>query len=177
VAVSESEVRGDVSEAYSHRERARAINLSALIGWIVAIAPYLVHPGGILGALAWLPWLAVVGLPIAFAVTWLFAGPVLWRVMQHPVSWVSAVKWGAVISLGMAAGGLAFSRFQGWRASQDPNFDFQLGGGDYIREVDGVLTPYGWQMELLGSLQFILTGIAVALIVRWIMGSGRRVAR
>lgn len=160
------------SAPYTRRDRIRAINWSALIGWGYFAATYLISTGNIGG----LPFFALWGLPIVFAITWLIAGPILWWLIRGPISWFAAACWGAAISGLMALLGLGWSRFQGWQASHNPNFHYTIGGGDFVQDVDGVFTPYGWWVAVQGSLQFVLLGIAVALIVRAIIGAGEKTA-
>ena len=70
----------------------------------------------------------------------------------------------------MAAAGFAFGHWMRSRASENPNFSYQSGGGDHVGDVDGILTPYGQWTELQGAIRFVLIGIAIAMVVRMIVG-------
>ena len=121
--------------AYSRRQFRRAVNGAAVLGWLAVCAPLLWHRPELIVLVA------LIGLPIAFSACWLIGAPILRGVMRHPVSWLAAVGWGAVISGAMAAVAVAFGRLQGWLQSRNPMSWSQIGGGDYIQSIDGVLTP------------------------------------
>ena len=157
------------ARAYSGRQFVFAVCLSALLGWLYFVLPLWVQQGPMR-----LPIAALVGIPIALVVCWVFAAPFLWLLMARPIGWRRALRSGFMISTLMAIAGIVLARIQGWRAAHDDNSYFQLGGGDYVREVDGVLTPYGWLMTAWETLLFILAGCVAALIVRAIVGGGRR---
>ncbi len=153
--------------AYTRKEHRKAVNSAALLGWFVVALPSLLHNPFAL------PWIAVFGLPVAYGACWLIGAPILRGLMKYPVSWVSAGLWGGAIAVLFAAISIAIGRYQGWRVSQNPNFQSQIGGGDFVRSVDGILTSYGWWVLTQNTLQFVLAGIAIALIVRWRIGPGR----
>jgi uncharacterized membrane protein (DUF485 family) len=153
------------ARAYSGRQFVFAVCLSALLGWLYFVLPLWIQQGPMR-----LPIAALVGIPIALVVCWIFAAPFLWLLMARPVGW----RRGFMIASLMAVAGFVLARIQGWRAAHDANSYFQLGSGDYAREIDGVLTPYGWLMTAWDSLLFILAGTIAALIVRAIIGGGRR---
>lgn len=157
----------DETTAYTKEDHRRAINSAALLGWLVVAFPPLLHNPFAL------PWIAVFGLPIAYGACWLIGAPVLRRLMKRRVSWISAGVWGGAIAAFIAAISIAVDRYLGWRISQNPNFQSQIGGGDFVRSVNGILTPYGWWVLAQNTLQFVLAGIAIALIVRWRIGPGR----
>jgi hypothetical protein len=163
--------------AYRRRDFVAAIIISAVLGW-VAITAWVLMPGEapVSQKIALLPWAAVIGLPIAFVACWAVAGPILWRLMQRPISWRRAAGWGALTALAIAGVGLVIDRINGWRVSVDPNSSYQIGGGDFVQEIDGVLTPYGWLVEAQGFLGYVLIGTIVALVVRLIIGPGSKIA-
>lgn len=152
---------------YSETDRTRALILSALLGWIVVTIMQL-GQGTWAQIFGLLPFAAVIGLPIAFLVTFVIVGPILHRVMRRPVTWSRAATWGAGIAAIIAAISILLGRLNGYRISQDPTFHFWT-----AREVDGVLTPYGWKMLALDSAVFIVAGAAIGLVIRLIIGPGR----
>jgi hypothetical protein len=160
------------STPYTRRERVRAINSAAVIGWAYFAAKYLIEYGNYGG----LPFFAIYGIPVALAVTWIIAGPILLWLVRGPVSWLAAICWGAVIAGLMATIGFSIHALLRWNASANPNFHYQSGGGDFIRDVDGVLTPYGWSMQIEGAVEFTIVGTIVALVVRAIIGRGKEAA-
>ncbi|MGJ8609620.1 MAG: hypothetical protein ACSHWY_00905 [Octadecabacter sp.] len=93
--------------------------------------------------------------------------------MNRPISWARAALWGATISAIIALVSIAIGRYRGWRQSQDDTFHSQMGGGDFIRSVDGILTAYGWQQLAQNSAMFIGLGVAIALVLRALIGPGR----
>ncbi|RBW59124.1 hypothetical protein DS906_09515 [Ruegeria sp. A3M17] len=115
---------------------------------------------------------ALFGLPLAFVIAWVFVAPTLRVMMRRQTSYTRAIRWGAAIALSFVVLSIAVGRFRGWRQSLDPTFHSQIGGGDYVRSVDGILTPYGWQVLAQNSALFILMCILVALVIRFIIGPG-----
>lgn len=155
--------------AHTRRELRKAVNASAFLGWFAVAAPFLFADPFLL------PWVAGFGLPIAFAACWLVGAPILRRVMKKPVTWLSAVVWGGVIAFVIAVISIAIGRFQGWRQFKNPNSYSQIGGGDYVRSVDGILTPYGWWYVAQNTALFVLAGMGIALIVRGVIEAGRSI--
>lgn len=156
-------------QPYTWSDWALAVTLSAILGWAFVMAPLIVHGGVgilILGALF--------GLPIAFLACLCIAAPILKLLMRRPISWRRAAVWGAVISAVMKAIDVAYSRYHGWRESQDDSVFSRYGGGDYVQSIDGILTPYGWWVLAQNSVIFVLKGMMVALIIRAVIGEGRR---
>ncbi|WP_424978518.1 hypothetical protein [Leisingera sp. S232] len=156
---------------YSRKDLRRAVNCAAILGWLAIVGPALIANPFIL------PWAAVFGLPIAFATCWAIGAPILLRLMRNAISWLAAGVWGGVIASIIAAISIAIGRYQGWRQSLNPNFNSQIGGGEFVRSVDGILTPYGWWVLAQNTMQFILIGIVIALIVRWRIGQGAQANR
>lgn len=151
---------------YSRKQWAKAVNYSAVLGYLaVAGVPSVqsMNSGVIVGG-------AVLGIPFAFLCCWIFAAPVLKRLMQREISWFSAASWGAAIALLMAIVGIGIGRYRGWRQSNNPNFHAQIGGGDHVRSIDGILTPYGWLVLAQNTLIFVATGVLIALLVKWMIG-------
>ena len=153
---------------YSERDIAKPTNLAAFLGWSVFAVPTTIDWG-----LGVLPFAMVLGLPIAFGTCWLLGAPIIRRLMTRSVSWHMAALGGAIISAGMVLLSVIVGRIRGYRESLDPTSSSQLGGGDFIREVDGILTAYGWMKLGERGVMFVFLGIAIALIVRAVVGSGR----
>jgi hypothetical protein len=153
---------------YSERDVAKATNLAAFLGWSV----FTVLTSILVGPIA-LPFALVLGLPIAFGTCWILGAPIIRRLMTRSVSWDKAALGGAIISAGMVVLSVIVGRIRGYRQSIDPTSSSQLGGGDFIREVDGILTAYGWMKLGEQGVMFVFLGIAIALIVRAVVGSGR----
>lgn len=153
---------------YTPTDVNHATNLGALLGWLVYTAYSLSGVDSIALAFFWLLIFAVVGLPIAFLACWLIARPVLFRLTRRPVSRSQAAVGGASIAAIIAAISILLGRLNGYRVSQDPTFHFWTS-----REVDGILTPYGWKMLALDSAVFIVAGAAIGLVIRLIIGPGR----
>jgi hypothetical protein len=155
-------------QPYGPAEVNDATNLGALLGWFFYTVYCLSGLDSFVLAFFWLLIFAVVGLPIAFLACWLIARPILMRIMRGPVSRAKATLVGAGIAAVLAAISILISRLNGYRISQEPKFNFRTG-----REVDGILTSYGWKMLALDTLLFIAAGAVVGLLVRLIVGPGR----
>lgn len=152
--------------AYDGKDLRKAVNAGAFLGWLGLSLPYLLYNPLLL------PWAAAIGWPIAYGICWLVAAPVLRRLMKRSISWGVAAISGAGIAAIIAAIFIAIGRYRGWRASQDPNYSSIVGGGDFVRSVDGILTPYGWWVLAQNTLQFMVYGMVIALLVRWRIGPG-----
>lgn len=157
----------EIPAPYTRSQWVQSVNISAVLGWMIFAAPMVGAVGPVI-----LPWVAFFGLPIAFVLCWVFAAPLLSIAMRRPVSWLGAARWGATISGVMASVVILHGRVRGYQKSQNPHLHSQLGGGDYIREIDGILTPYGWQVLAQNTVIFVCFGIFIALIVRAIIGPG-----
>jgi hypothetical protein len=153
---------------YGPDEVSKATNLSALLGWLIVSTYSLSGLDSIVLAFFWLLIFAVVGLPIVFLACWLIARPILGLIMRRPVGLAKAALGGAGIAAIIAAISILFGRLNGHRISQDPTFNFRT-----AREIDGILTPYGWKMLAFETAFFVAAGAAVALLVRRIIGPGR----
>jgi hypothetical protein len=70
----------------------------------------------------------------------------------------------------MAAIGFIWKYWSRWQANHDPNSSYQFGGGDFVRDIDGILTSYGQWAELQDTIRFVLIGAVVALVGRKIIG-------
>lgn len=154
---------------YTDRDLTLAVDLSAFLGWLSVSAPLV----WLFGPLA-LFFGVVLGLPTAFAACWLVGAPIVWRLMQRPITWLAAVGWGATIAGLIAALGIALVGFANWQRQQNAYPQERISGGNSARSVDGDLTLYGWWGVAQGVALFILAGIIIALIVRAIVGPGRR---
>jgi hypothetical protein len=158
---------------YSQRQLRWALILSALLGWgCVTILAIGITPWN--RFLDLLPFAAVIGLPIAFLLTFLVGGPVLQRLAKAPFGWLQSGLGGAKIAAVIAAISIAMGRFRGWMQSLDPSRHSRLGGGDFVVEVDGILTPYGWYLLALRTMLFIGLGAMIGLFIRLVIGPGRR---
>lgn len=161
------------SAPYSDKDRRKAIILAALSGWTgVTVAE--LHTANLSQLLFYVPLFAAIGLPVAFLSTWLIGGPIIRRVMARPVTWARAALGGAGVAAILAVISIVIGRLNGLRAYNDPTFHFQLGGGDFVREIDGILTPYGWLVLARSTALFILLGAAIGLLVRALIGPGFR---
>lgn len=162
---------------YSEAERKRAMVWSALLGWagvtVIELRGAEFWPTVLFG----LPLAAIFGLPIAFCMTWLVGGPILRRLMRQPVRWLQAATWGAVIAVIIAIVSIMIGRFLGWMESIDDSRGSQWGGGDFVRSVDGVLTPNGWLIVGQNTAIFMGIGALIGLAVRALVGPGTAQAR
>ncbi len=111
-----------IEPAYTKNERVRAVKLAALLGWAMVTLPIATTN---FNPLLWLAS-AVIGLPIAFALCWLFGTPVLKRIMRNEVSWLSAAVWGAVLGAVIYSFYIGIDLYLGWRQFQDPNFHSRI---------------------------------------------------
>ena len=121
-----------------------------------------------------LPFAAIIGLPIAFLLTALVGAPVLKRVTLRAISWLRAAISGAYIAAMMAGISIVIGRFRGLVESYDATSYSRIGGGDYTIEVDGILTAYGWYLLGLRTGLFIAFGAIIGLLVRVVIGPGRK---
>lgn len=162
----------NAEHAYTRKQCKRAVNLSAVLGWLVIAVP--IAAGTSNSEILWFfdtfVWAAAIGLPIAFLASWLIAAPVLKRLMRKNISWFKAGLWGGIITLLVALASVAIGRLRGL-ATMQPS---QLGGGDKVREIDGILTSYGWLVVAQNTALFVAIGIAIALVVRFAIGPGCR---
>ncbi|MEL7014396.1 MAG: hypothetical protein AAFO72_14110, partial [Pseudomonadota bacterium] len=153
-----------------------AILLAAFWGWafigVFDAVGYLMN-GRVEQGLGRLLLFAVVGLPIAFVVSVVFVGPTLRKMMQQPIGFARAAIWGAGVSAGIAVFSIVLGRFNGLLMSLDDSRSAQIGGGNYIRSIDGILTPYGWQVVGQNSLGFIAWCTLGAMLIRLAVGPGR----
>lgn len=147
---------------YSREQWIKAINSPAVLGWAVFVVPMAVGNA----SLAILIFGAIFGLPIAYLCCWVIGAPILKHVMRNEISWMAAAKWGATISFLIALLSIALGRYNGWLRSINPNF-----GSYSAREIDGILTTYGWLMLAQSTALFILAGTVVGILVRWRIGS------
>ncbi|WP_439111517.1 hypothetical protein [Lentibacter sp.] len=165
------------TDAYSHRDWVRAVNLSGVLGWLFVSAPITwgISNGSLLNFLGLMVWAAAIGLPIAFGASWLVSAPILKRVMHNKITWARAAVWGGAITFLIALFSTVIGRLYGLMQSMNPNSSSQLGGGDKIREVDGILTAYGWLMLGQRTAVFVAAGVLIALLVRAVIGPGRSI--
>lgn len=151
---------------YSRKQWINAVNQSALLGYFAVVGvPSILNgnPGGIVGA-------APLAIPFALLFCWAIGAPILKRIMQKEISWTSATCRGAVIASILATLSIAMGQLSGYRQSINPNVNSRVGGDGYIRSIDGVLTPYGWQVLAQNTLLFIAAGALIAVAVKWLVG-------
>lgn len=155
---------------YTRREWIFAINLSAFLGW-AAITPWII--GGV--GQSWFFWLvaAIIGLPIAFASTWLIGGPILNLVMKQPVSALFAATLGALLAGAMKIVFVVLIITSGLRVYFDPNIYSHIGDGNHTELADGIPTAYGWHVQGRELLIMMDIGAVVGLIVRAFIGPGK----
>jgi hypothetical protein len=152
--------------AYSRKQWVRAVNYSALLGYLALIGV----PSILNANLGFVLVGATFGIPGAFLCCWAVGSPILKRLMQNEISLYSAAAWGTAIASILATISIVIGRYAGWRQSNNPNFYSVQGGGEYVTSIDGILTPYGWQMLAQDTVVFILTGAIIAVSVQWLIG-------
>jgi hypothetical protein len=157
--------------AYSRKQWVRAVNYSALLGYLALIGV----PSILNANLGFVLVGATFGIPGAFLCCWAVVAPILKRLMQNEMSWHSAAGWGAAVASILATLSIVIGRYAGWRQSNNPNFYSVQGGGKYVTSIDGILTPYGWQMLAQNTVVFILTGAIIAVSVRWLVDKPARI--
>lgn len=151
---------------YTPKQFRCAVNLAAVLGWASVIVPIaLARPNP-------LEWLAagLIGLPLAFLLCWIIGGPILGRVMRHPVGWGAAAFWGGVVATAIYMIPVLVSLYLGWRQSLDPTLYSRIGSVTQPRSIDGILTLYGWLVLARDLALFALRGVIIGLIVRWLIG-------
>lgn len=168
----------NIEHPYTRKQWKRAVNLSAVLGWLVIAVSISAGTSnaGLLQFVGIMIWAATVGLPIAFLASWLVSAPILKRLMRKNVSWFQAVLWGGAITFLIALTSIAIGRFRGWMQSVDSSSFSQIGGGDKIREIDGILTSYGWLILAQNTAMFVAAGMVIALVVRLAIGPGCRIS-
>ena len=124
--------------------------------------------------LLFLPFAAIIGLPIAFFTVWVLGGRIIRWTMRQPVSWLRAATAGASVAAVAALLSIVIDRVNGYQISKDPHRYHQIGGGEYARSIDGVLTPYGWFLVAQDAVIFILLGALIGLFVRYVIGPGQQ---
>ncbi len=157
---------------YSRRDLHKAVIASAILGWLWVTLYSVSFDLRYLPLL--LPLAAIVGLPIAFIATYSIGMPILRRVMRKSVTYPRAALGGGLIAALIAMVGIAITRYLGWRQSLDDNHGGQVGGGDYVQSIDGILTPYGWWLVLRNSMLLIAVGIVIGVLIRAWIGPGRQ---
>ncbi len=153
--------------AYTRKEYVRAVNLSGVSACTLMLASAIPAAGwDIVGAI---PFAFLFGLPIV----WITVGPILYYRMRSQVTWMAAATLGTGIGLLLVS--LGFLRGQSRRryAAENDSFNYQLGGGDFVRDIDGTLTEYGWQVLIQNNVLFVIMCLLCALIVRYSVGPGR----
>ena len=121
-----------------------------------------------------LPFAAIIGLPIAFFAVWVLGGGIIRWTMRQPVSWLRAASTGACVAAVAALLSVLIGRVNGYQISQDPRRSLQIGGGDYVQSIDGILTAYGWFLVAQNTAIFILLGALIGLFVRYVVGPGQQ---
>lgn len=167
------------SMIYSRKQRAKAVNLSALLGWSVFALPYSAGLGQGKPSAVWeaFLWCAGIGMPIAFLSCWLIGAPILTVFMRREVTWIRAATCGGFIALAIALVSIAFSRYHGWRQSLDPSSWSSKGAVGNPREIDGILTVHGWLQTAERTAWFVGLGVVIALAVRLIIGRPKEMSK
>ena len=157
---------------YTEREVRKAKIVAALLGWagMTALSLYNATASQLL---FFLPFAAIIGLPIAFFTVWILGGGIIRRTMRQPVSWLRAATAGASVAAVAAFLSIVIGRVNGYHLSKDPSRYSQIGGGEYVQSIDGILTPYGWFLLAQNTAIFILLGAVIGLFVRFLIGSGK----
>ncbi len=157
---------------YTDSDHRKAIVVSALLGW-TGLTVMELYGASASQLQFYLPFFAAIGLPVAFLSVWLIGGPIIRRIMARPVGWLRAALGGASVATVLAVISIVIGRLNGLRICYDPSYNFTLGGGDFVREVDGILTSYGWLLLARNTAFFIALGACVGLLVRVAIGPGR----
>lgn len=133
------------TSAHTQKQRIRAVNLCAILGWSGIALPLAIgiSQGAIATFFGVLAFAAVIGLPIAFVIVWAVVAPILRWIMKEPLTWPRAASWGIVISGAPAWG---FSSLIAGNLSQAAVF----------------------------ALFFMSLGLAISLAVRFIVGPGQK---
>ncbi|MGB3722111.1 MAG: hypothetical protein WA979_04745 [Pacificimonas sp.] len=116
----------------------------------------------------------VFGLPLAIFTCLLIGFPV-WAISERRglSSKRDAIKVGAVFGAILCFVVMFIQRLMGLREYLDDSFRSQWGGGAYIVSIDGLLTPYGWFLEIIDVAVFLCAG-ALAGYAAWkVSGLGR----
>ena len=158
------------ARAYTSKDFRKAVWLAAFLSWA---APTAFLVGATANPLV-LYYGFLFGMPLSVLVCWSIGGPLLWRLMKSPIGWLKSAIWGGGIAVLMAALSIALGRYRGWRMSLDDSSFSRIGGGDYTRSIDGILTPYGWLILGQSTALFVLFGMGVALALRAIIGPGQQ---
>ncbi|HMS95045.1 MAG TPA: hypothetical protein PKA03_07465 [Tabrizicola sp.] len=166
---------GEDGAPYTDTDRRKALILAAVLGWVGVTVLVLAGLDSSL-ALFLLPFFAFMGLPVSFVATFLIGGPIVEWLMRRSVGWGRAAAGGGLVAGIFAAVVIALTRLKGFFDSQDPNFRSQLGGGDFVIEVNGILTPYGWLLLAQTTALFVALGAVIGLLVRVAIGPGDRPA-
>lgn len=152
---------------YSRKQWIRAVNFSAVLGYIATFGLPATLSGNAGGAVV----AAVFGVPFALLCCWILAAPLLKRVMQKEIGWLAAAGWGALTASLMAFVSIAIGRYLGWQQSIDPNSSSGTYSGGEALSLDGILTPAGWQALAENTVLFIATGALIAVLVKWLIGA------
>jgi hypothetical protein len=156
---------------YTERERRFMINAAAVLGWIVVTADSF-RALGPEAVLLFLPFAAIIGLPVAFLACWLIGAPILARMTRRSVSYPRAALCGGLIAGLISVASIMIGRILGWMESLDDSRSSQFGGGDFVQSVDGILTPYGWLVVAQSTAIFVGIGALIGLVVRAFVGPG-----
>ena len=157
--------------AYSRKQWFWAVNLIALFGSLGVLLPVVALSRNFLQVLAIFPYAIVV----ALMVSCMFVAVPLAVAMRQPASWARAAFWGGAVATAIGAVFFSIGHVRRLRARSDDSINYQLGGGDFVRDIDGVLTPYGWQVIVQTYMLFIGLGIFVALVMRLLLGPGKSI--
>ena len=160
---------------YAERDRRRAINGAAVLGWCAVMAWFLWDARDLPPAQLRfvLPFVAIIGLPTAFAACWFIGAPLLSRMARGSLSYARAALWGGGSAALMAAASIAMGRILGWLESMDDDQWSRIGWGEFVESVDGILTPYGWFIVAQNSAILVGIGAVIGVVLRATLGPGR----
>ena len=156
-----------VDPAYSSKQWFWAVNLIAVLGTIGFFTPVIFTSPTRVASI--LPFAFIV----SFIISWLLIAPLLKVAMRKPASWLRSAIWGTASAMLVASVGFVLAEIRRFNALSSDGEKYQLGGGEYVREINGVVTSYGWQAIIQSNVTFILLGLVIALIIRAIIGPGR----
>lgn len=151
---------------YSRKQWVKAVNYSAVLGYVGMVG----LPGAANGNFGGVLVAAVLGVPIALLCCWVFAAPILRFAMRKRIGWLAAAVGGASIGALMALVAIVIGRYRGWRVSIDPDRSFGAYAGGDTTIIDGVLTTHGWLLLAQTTVNFILMGALIAIVVKWLIG-------
>ena len=136
------------ARAYTNRQFVIAVCLAAVLGWATVALPFLWLVAHLGATFFYFVMALVIGLPIAFVTCWAIVAPILWFMMVDPIGWLRAAFWGATIPAAMAIVVIVVRRLE--------------------------VADFRWREGVAPSLVFVIVCLVIALIVRAVVGPGKR---